>query len=62
MRDLLKPGVRVLTVAGAGQVGLWEDVIGRTGDVAMVRALRSNIVFPRGAEQRRRQTAVDRAA
>lgn len=48
-RDLLKPNVKVLTVAGAGQVGLWEDVAGRTGDIAMVRALRRNIVFPEAA-------------
>lgn len=44
--DLLKPGMRVLTVAGAGQTGLWEDMAGRTGDIGMVRALRGNIVFP----------------
>lgn len=46
LRDLLKPGVRVLTVAGAGQTGLWEDMAGRTGDIGMVRALRANIAFP----------------
>lgn len=48
-RDLLAPNVKVLTVAGAGQIGLWEDVAGRTGDIAMVRALRNNIVFPEAA-------------
>ena len=32
-RDLLVPGIKVLTVAGAGQTGLWEDVAGRTGDI-----------------------------
>jgi accessory colonization factor AcfC len=48
-RDLLAPGVKVLTVAGAGQTGLWEDVAGRTGDIAMVRAFRRNMVFPEAA-------------
>ncbi|MEC5214874.1 accessory colonization factor AcfC [Polaromonas sp. CG_9.5] len=47
--DLLKPGVKVLTVAGAGQTGLWEDVAGRTGDIGMVRAFRKNMVFPEAA-------------
>ena len=46
LRELLKPGMRVLTVAGAGQTGLWEDVAGRRGDIRTVRALRANIAFP----------------
>lgn len=41
--DLLKPGMRVIVVQGAGQTGMWEDMIGRTGDVAKVQALRRNI-------------------
>jgi accessory colonization factor AcfC len=48
-RDLLTPYVKLLTVAGAGQTGLWEDVAGRTGDIAMVRAFRKNMVFPEAA-------------
>ncbi|HUO54664.1 MAG TPA: substrate-binding domain-containing protein [Rhodoblastus sp.] len=48
-RDLLKPGVRVLSVAGAGQIGLWEDVAGRAGDIEIVRAFRRNMVFPEAA-------------
>lgn len=44
IRDLLKPGHRVLVVNGAGQNGLWEDVAGRLGDIASVRGFRSNIV------------------
>lgn len=44
LRDLMKPGRRVLVVQGAGQAGLWEDMAGRTGDIGMVRALRRNIV------------------
>lgn len=41
--DLLRPGIKVLVVQGAGQTGLWEDVAGRTGDIAVVRAFRRNI-------------------
>jgi accessory colonization factor AcfC len=42
--DLLRPGVTVMIVQGSGQTGLWEDIAGRTSDVAIIRALRSNIV------------------
>lgn len=41
--DLLRPGMKVLVVQGAGQTGLWEDVAGRTGEVAILRAFRRNI-------------------
>lgn len=44
LEDLLRPGHRILVVNGAGQNGLWEDMAGRTGDIAKVRALRRNIV------------------
>jgi accessory colonization factor AcfC len=44
LNDLFRAGHRVLVVNGAGQNGLWEDMAGRTGDIAKVRALRSNIV------------------
>lgn len=44
MRDLLAPGLKILVVHGAGQIGLWEDIIGRTGDIEAVRAFRANIV------------------
>ena len=55
VRDLVKPGLRVLVVQGAGQLGLWEDVLGRTGDVALVRAFRQRIVLhaPNSAEARK---------
>jgi accessory colonization factor AcfC len=46
VRDLLKPGLKILTVGHAGQIGLWEDVVGRTGEIDMVRAFRRNMVFP----------------
>jgi len=48
-KDLLRSGLRVLTVAGAGQVGLWEDAAARTGDIQMVRSLRRNLLFPEPA-------------
>lgn len=41
--DLLRPGIRILAVQGAGQTGMWEDMAGRTGDISIVRALRKNI-------------------
>ena len=56
--DLLRPGVKVLVVQGAGQTGLWEDVAGRTGDIAVVRAFRRNIAAfaPNSGEARTRWT------
>lgn len=44
LRDLFRPGQRVLVVNGAGQNGVWEDAAGRQGDIESVRALRKNIV------------------
>lgn len=53
--DLLVPGVKVLVVQGAGQTGMWEDVAGSTGDIAVVRAFRRNIATfaPNTGEARR---------
>ncbi|MFT3804355.1 MAG: substrate-binding domain-containing protein [Burkholderiaceae bacterium] len=48
-RDLLRPGIRILAVAGAGQTGLWEDVAGRTGDIDVVKAFRRNLILPEAA-------------
>ncbi len=45
VRDLVMPGLRVMVVQGAGQLGLWEDVVGRTGDVTLVRAFRKQVVL-----------------
>lgn len=42
--DLLRQGVSVLVVNGAGQNGAWEDAAGRKGDIRTVKALRANIV------------------
>jgi accessory colonization factor AcfC len=43
IKDIAKSGIRVLVVQGAGQVGMWEDVAGRTGSVKLVDAIRRNI-------------------
>jgi accessory colonization factor AcfC len=48
LRDLLaRPPAeaRILATGGAGQVALWEDVAGRTGDIALLRAMRERIVL-----------------
>lgn len=57
--DLFKPGLKVLAVNGAGQNGVWEDMAGRTGDIAKVRALRKNIVFQAGSSAEARQKWID---
>src|SRR3546814_11006149 len=44
LRSLLRPGFKVMVVQGAGQTGLWEDMAGRAGDIAPVRALPANNV------------------
>jgi len=45
VRDLTRAGIKILVVEGAGQVGMWEDVAGRTGDVRLVDGIRRNIAF-----------------
>ncbi|MCF8483490.1 MAG: substrate-binding domain-containing protein [Rhodospirillum sp.] len=53
--DLTRPGMRIVVTEGAGVyntsgTGVWEDVIGRTGDLHAVRAFRQNIVaFAKGS-------------
>lgn len=43
VKDLAQAGLKILVVQGAGQVGMWEDVAGRTGDVKLVDSIRRNI-------------------
>ena len=59
LEDLFQPGRRVLVVNGAGQNGLWEDMAGRTGDIAKVRALRRNIVVYARNSAEARQAWID---
>ena len=55
IQDLARPGLRILVVQGAGQLGLWEDVAGRTGKVKLVEDVRRNIGFfaPNSAEAKK---------
>jgi accessory colonization factor AcfC len=58
--DLLQTGRKVLVVQGAGQTGMWEDVAGRTGDIATVRAFRKNIgAFARNSAEAKQLWAAD---
>ena len=59
IRDLLRPGRRVLVVNGAGQNGLWEDVVGRLADIEAVRAFRRNIVAQARNSAEARQRWID---
>ena len=57
--DLFQPGLKVMVVNGAGQTGAWEDLAGRTGEIAKVRALRRNIVFQAGSSADAKQKWID---
>jgi accessory colonization factor AcfC len=57
--DLLVPGVKILIVNGAGQNGLWEDIAGRKGNIATVKALRANIVTYAKTSAEARQAWID---
>lgn len=62
VRDLLKPGRRIMVVNGAGQGGLWEDVAGRLGDIATVKAFRANIArFAANSAEARQAWIEDKA-
>jgi len=41
--DLIERDLGLMVVDGAGQVGLWEDIVGRLGDVSAMAAFRANI-------------------
>lgn len=43
LHDLLHTGTKIMVVNGAGQVGLWEDIAGRDGDIRTLTAFRSHI-------------------
>ena len=41
--DLVERDLSVMVVDGVGQVGLWEDIVGRMRDVDAIAAFRANI-------------------
>lgn len=41
--DLVNRDLGLMVVDGAGQVGMWEDVVGRLRDVAAMKSFRANI-------------------
>lgn len=56
IKDLARNGLKIIVVQGAGQVGLWEDVAGRTKNTALLEKLRGNIGLfaPNSAEAKKR--------
>lgn len=44
LRDLAQPGIKLMVTEGAGQVGMWEDAAGRSGDIGLLKGFRGNIV------------------
>ena len=44
-KDLSRPNTKVLVTHGAGQVGMWEDIAGRTGNIQLTKSFRKNIAM-----------------
>jgi len=40
LKDLTKPGINILEITGAGQLGMWEDLAGRQN---LIRGIQKNI-------------------
>lgn len=45
IKSLFQKGMNIMVVQGAGQVGLWEDIVGRTKDINKINIFRENMVF-----------------
>jgi accessory colonization factor AcfC len=48
LRDLIRREMRIVVVQGAGQVGMWEDAVGRSREVRDLERFRRNIVITAG--------------
>ena len=44
-KDLANSNIKVLVTHGAGQVGMWEDIVGRTGTIQLTKDFRKNIAL-----------------
>lgn len=42
-KDLARSDYKILVTHGAGQVGMWEDIAGRSGDIQLLKSVRKNI-------------------
>lgn len=45
VKDLVEKPLKVMVVNGAGQVGMWEDIVGRLKSAEALNKFRANIVF-----------------
>lgn len=45
VRDLIKKEAKTIVVNGAGQVGMWEDIVGRIKNAESLNQFRKQIVF-----------------
>ncbi|WII72129.1 substrate-binding domain-containing protein [Bdellovibrio sp. 22V] len=45
VKDLLNQPLRIMVVNGAGQVGMWEDIVGRLKSAEALNQFRSRIVY-----------------
>lgn len=45
LHSLFQEGINIMVVQGAGQVGLWEDLVGRTKNLQNINIIRTNIKF-----------------
>ncbi|MGL4687872.1 MAG: substrate-binding domain-containing protein [Fusobacteriaceae bacterium] len=45
IKDLGKEGINVMVVDGAGQISLWEDMVGKNKDLKLLQNVRKNIVL-----------------
>jgi len=68
IKDLARPGIGIIVNDGGGKsntsgTGVWEDIAGRTGDIATVAAIRKNIkVFtPNSGSSRKALETMDGA-